>query len=188
MSNSFYSRSELDIIGFSNIGEDVLISRNTYIPNPERIRLGNNCRIDDFCVLLGNIMIGSHVHIAAWNYMNAGINKIFIGDFSTISGRGSIYAVSEGIESYLDSNCNSKENLDVIIENEVVFGMKSIILPGTIAKAGNSFGAMSVVAGIYEEWGINYNYKGSKFAYRVKDRKKELLVREKAFIDEYNKK
>lgn len=187
MSNSFYSRSELELLGFSNIGKDILISRNTYIPNPDKIWIGDNCRIDDFSVLLGHIVIGNHVHIAAWNYMNAGENKISIGDFSTISGRGSIYAVSEGVESYVESIHLLKKDFDVVIEKEVVFGMGSLILPGTIVRIGNSFGAMSVAGGVYEEWGINLNYKGCKLACRVKNRKKELLMREKVFLDEYRK-
>ena len=49
--NSFYSKEELKEIGFKKYGENVLISRKTSIYNPEKIIIGNNVRIDDFCIL-----------------------------------------------------------------------------------------------------------------------------------------
>ena len=53
--NSFYTENELKQIGFKRIGENVLISRKASIYQPELIEIGNNVRIDDFCILSGNI-------------------------------------------------------------------------------------------------------------------------------------
>ena len=61
--NSFYSDEELKKIRFKSLGENVLISKKASIYSPEKIIIGNNVRIDDFCILSGNIQIGNHVHI-----------------------------------------------------------------------------------------------------------------------------
>ncbi len=64
--NSFYSKLELDQIGFNKIGNNVLIIRKCSIYSPEFISIGNNVRIDDFCILSGKINLGSQIHIAAF--------------------------------------------------------------------------------------------------------------------------
>jgi galactoside O-acetyltransferase len=63
----FYSKNELVEIGFKSIGDNVLISNRCSIYNPKNIELGNNVRIDDFCVISagnGGIKLGNNVHIA----------------------------------------------------------------------------------------------------------------------------
>ena len=55
--SSFYDEQELQQIGFKSIGKNVLISRKTSIYGAQNITIGNNVRIDDFCVLSGNIKI-----------------------------------------------------------------------------------------------------------------------------------
>ena len=69
---SFYSEEEIQEIGFKSVGKDVLISRHISFYSPEKISIGSHVRIDDFCILSGNITIGNYVHIAAGCYLFAG--------------------------------------------------------------------------------------------------------------------
>lgn len=48
---SFYSEEELRSIGLKSYGKNVLISRFARIYGAESISIGNNVRIDDFCIL-----------------------------------------------------------------------------------------------------------------------------------------
>ena len=66
MSNSFYEKNELERLGIKKIGKNVLISRKASIYNPEEILIGNNVRIDDFCILSGKIKLGSNIHISSF--------------------------------------------------------------------------------------------------------------------------
>ena len=45
--DSFYSRSELEHIGFATIGKNVLLSRKASIYSPAMISIGDNVRIED---------------------------------------------------------------------------------------------------------------------------------------------
>ena len=47
----FYSKEQLEKIGFKSLGENVLISDKTSIYSPENISIGNDVRIDDFSIL-----------------------------------------------------------------------------------------------------------------------------------------
>ena len=83
--NSFYNIEELNEIGFKSVGKNVQISKKTSFYSPEQISIGNNVRIDDFCILSGNIILGSFIHIAAYSGLYAGNAGILMGDFSGIS-------------------------------------------------------------------------------------------------------
>lgn len=60
MSN-FYNEVELKNLGLKSYGENVLISKKCSIYGAENIEIGNNVRIDDFCILSGEIKIGNCV-------------------------------------------------------------------------------------------------------------------------------
>ena len=93
--NSFYSPEELGALGLKEYGENVLISRKCSIYGAENIRLGSHVRIDDFCLLSGKVELGSYVHIAAGCLLFGGSAGIRFEDYSTISSRGAVYAVSD---------------------------------------------------------------------------------------------
>ncbi len=182
MSNSFYSKDELDQIGFLKVGYDVLISRKCSIYSPQNIIIGNNVRIDDFTILSGNIEIGNYVHIAAFCFLCSGKYKIKMEDYSTISSRISVYAASDDYSGEymtnptVDDKYKNVTGGDVLIGKHVIVGTGSVILPGAQLMEGNSFGAMSlIVARVYSKWGINVGIP----ARRIKDRSKNLLKYEK---------
>ena len=64
--NSFYTQNELENLGFKKLGKSVLISRNAVFYGIGKITIGDFVRIDDFCILSGDIILGSHIHIAAY--------------------------------------------------------------------------------------------------------------------------
>ena len=45
---AIYTRDELQELGFSNVGENVKISKKASIYGASRISIGDNVRIDDF--------------------------------------------------------------------------------------------------------------------------------------------
>ena len=51
LNRKFLNVNELSKINFKKIGKNVLIDKNVMIPNPERISIGNNVRIDTNCIL-----------------------------------------------------------------------------------------------------------------------------------------
>jgi len=53
--NSFYTEDELKEIGLKSYGHNVLISRKANLYSVSEISIGNNVRIDDFCILSGKI-------------------------------------------------------------------------------------------------------------------------------------
>jgi galactoside O-acetyltransferase len=152
--NSFYTNDELDLIGFSDYGADVKVSRNTSIYHPERITLGDHVRIDDFCILSacanGFILIGSYVHIAAYCLLEATAGLV-MDDFSGLAGRCTIYGGSDNYSGqFLTNPCVPSHTRQITsakvhLKEHAVVGASSVILPGITIGLGSAVGAMSLV-------------------------------------------
>ena len=94
---SFYSSEELKEIGFKSLGNNVLISKKASIYSPDKISIGNNVRIDDFCILSGNIIIGSNIHISAFCALY-GAMGIILKDFTGMSPRCTIFSATDDFQ------------------------------------------------------------------------------------------
>ena len=116
--SSFYNYEELKGIGLKNFGKDVLISRNVKIYGSAYIEIGNNVRIDDFCILSGSIKLGSHIHIGAATHLFAGDAAIEIEDFSCLSGRCAVYAVTDDYSGETLTNSVFVINLKMFIRKK----------------------------------------------------------------------
>ena len=91
---SFYSEEELSEFGFKSYGENVKISRYARIYSPHSICIGDNVRIDDFCILSGDITLGSNIHISAYVALY-GTNGIILKDYSGISPKSVVYSAMD---------------------------------------------------------------------------------------------
>lgn len=186
--NSFYSEKELMQIGFQSIGNNIMISRKSSIYSPDKIKIGNNVRIDDFCILSGNIEIGNNIHIAAYSALYGGTAGIFLKDFVNISSRVCIYAVSDDFSGrYMTSPLIPEKykntiNQSVTIERHVVIGTGSTILPGVCIREGSAIGAMSLCKNSTDKWTV---YAGSPIK-KIYERDKNILALERCYIDDHD--
>lgn len=179
--NSFYTVNELRDLGLKAHGENVLISKKSSIYCPENISIGNNVRIDDFCIISGHIELGNYIHIAAYTALYGGDEGIYIDDFSNLSSRVCVYSTSDDYSGNSMTNpmipdeYKMIESKPVHIEKHVIIGSTSVILPGIVLREGSSFGSFSFINQDSEEWSIN---AGIPFQ-RIRSRNRNLLVYEK---------
>ncbi len=184
--NSFYSGEELEQIGFRSLGNDVRLSRKASIYDAENIEIGNHVRIDDFCILSGRIRLGDHIHISAYSALFAGDYGIMMEDFTTLSSRCAIYALTDDYSGEYMTNptvpeeCRHVTGGQVVIKRHVIIGTGSTILPNLTIGEGTAVGSMSLVRESLDPWGI---YVGIP-CQRVKERVRKLLSKG-AVLGEY---
>ncbi len=184
---SFYSEDELEKLGFKSVGSNVKISRKSSFYNPKNIVIGDNVRIDDFCVLSAGegITIGNYVHIAVYVSL-MGKSQIIIEDYCSISSRVSIYSSNDDYSGEFMTNPTIDEKYTnvysgpVIIKKHTIIGSGSIILPSVTLGQGVSIGALSLVNKDCDDFKI---YAGVPIRY-IKDRSRKLLEQEKIMIKE----
>ena len=181
------NRESLEKLCFASIGENVSISDRASFYNTSNISLGNNVRIDDFCVLsagIGGISIGDYVHLAVYSAL-IGAGKITLSDFCNISSRVSIYSSNDDYSGAtltnptIPSQYTGVTHADVFFGKHVIVGSGSVILPGITMEEGAAVGALSLVTRNCDAFEI---YAGNP-AKRIKERKRDLLELEKQFFE-----
>lgn len=178
MKTNFYEREELYGIGFKSVGEDVRISRKASFYGADKIVIGNHIRIDDFCILSGNIILKDYIHIAAYCALFGGKEGIEMENYSGLSSRVAIYAESDDYSGNAMTNPTISAEYrnvtggKVILKEHVIIGTGTSIMPDIIIGEGCAVGSMSLVNKSIDSWGI---YAGIPCK-RIKERNKKILV------------
>jgi len=60
---AYLSEKKLAEMGFKHIGSNVKISDKACLYEAEKMEIGDNSRIDDFCVISGKVVLGKYCHI-----------------------------------------------------------------------------------------------------------------------------
>src|SRR5680860_1223780 len=182
----FLSAKAINEMGFAQVGENVFLSDKASYYNCANIVIGNNVRIDDFCVLsagAGGIEIGNYIHIAVYCLL-IGTGRITLHDFSGLSSRVSIYSSSDDYSGTWMTNPMVPEkyknvnHADVSIGRHVIGGAGSVVLPGVTLEEGVAVGALSLVTKNCEEFGV---YSGVP-AKKIKNRKRNILELERRLL------
>ena len=172
----FLTPNQLRDLGLKSFGENVLISDKASIYSPHLISIGSQVRIDDFCILSGEITLGSYIHIGAYCGLY-GKFGILMDDFTGLSPRCTLFSASDDFGGdYLISPMVPDEFTNVTgglihIQKYVQIGANTVVLPKVTIAEGVSVGAMSLVKRNLEAWGI---YAGAP-TQRIKERKKGCL-------------
>jgi galactoside O-acetyltransferase len=187
VSSSFLSEEEIQSLGLAGCGQEVRISKYARIYSPAQVTVGNNVRIDDFSILSGGkgICIGSNVHIGAHSALYGGAG-IVLDDFSGISGRVSLYSVSDDYSGCTLTNATIPEEFrprlcrgEIRLGRHAIVGAASTILPGVSVGEGCAIGAHSLVTKDCDPWMVYFGCP----AKALRKRKRGLLASESEFLD-----
>lgn len=187
--NSFYNKNELKKFGFRFLGNNVFISKKCSIYGAENISIGNNVRIDDFCILSGDISIGNYVHISAFNALY-GKYGIKIGNFCGISPRCTLLSATDDfsgeymISPMVDFKYTNLSTGLIKMCNYTQIGTHSIIMPNITINEGAICGALSFVNKDLDEWSMYKGIPAKKYKDRSQNIKKMAETYYKELINE----
>lgn len=180
----FLSQEQLNSMGFKSLGKNVRISDKAAIHNADRIEIGHNSRIDDFCVISGKVTIGRNVHIAVFCNIAGGTEGVTLEDFAGIAYGCHVFSQTDDYTGRTLTNptvparYKGETKKAVHIGRHSIVGTNSLIFPGVTLSEGCSVGALSMVTKSTEEWSV---YVGVP-AKRIKERNRSLLDLEKEYL------
>lgn len=180
----YLSRDAMEAMGFKHIGRNVKISDKASIYNADQISIGDESRIDDFCLVSGVVTIGRNVHIGVFCNVAGGEPGITFEDYSAIAYGSHIFAQSDDYLGYAMTNptvpdrYKKETKLPIVVGRHTLIGAKCVVFPGIVFGEGTSVGACSLVTRSTDPWGV---YAGIP-ARRVKERKKDLLKMEADYV------
>ena len=176
------------------VGKNTIISPKVSIYGGDRIEIGDNVRVDDFCILSsgssgeGYIKIGSHSHIPVFCALFGGAG-IILEDFATLCARDSLYSESDDFsgESLMGPMILMKYKIKykkglIYLKRHTIIGTGAIIMPGVTTEEGTCIGAFSLVN---KSCTVPWSFYAGVPAKLIRERKKGMLELEKQFLKEY---
>lgn len=118
----FYSRKELQALGFKKLGVDVKISKKASLFHTNNMEIGDFSRIDDFCLITGKVVLGRNVHLAPYCNVDGGDKGIYFGDFSGLAYACHAITRSDDYSGEPLTNPTVPNQFKTIINEKVVFG------------------------------------------------------------------
>ena len=184
---AFLTQEQIEKIGFKSVGKNVKISDKAVFYHPERISIGNNVQIDDFCTIGNNVEIQNNIHLAVYcSVLSTEGALIKFEDFSGMAARCTVFAHTADYSGKYMTNPTVPMKYkhgtikSVTIGRHCIIGVGSVIFPGANLAEGTSIGAMSCIRKPTLPWKV---YIGNP-ARPIMDRSKNVLELEKQYLAE----
>ncbi|WDL73501.1 acyltransferase [Helicobacter winghamensis] len=153
---AYLTQKELKALGFKSLGENVKVSTKASLYDVHLMELGDNVRIDDFCVVSGNVILKDSVWLAPFCLVAGGCKLedlqeggVLIQEYSAFSYGVKVFSRSD---DYVGANTGVVEK--VRIGKHCVFGANSVVFAGSKIGDYVSVGALSFVKGVCREYGV----------------------------------
>ena len=173
----YLSEEEVSRMGFRHCGSGVMISDRAAIYDRHTITISDNCRIDDFCLLSGELIIGPYTHLAPYAMLAGGEAGINIGKYVTIAYGVKVFSETDDYSGNGLVGSLVPRRLKTTLEKGTIFigdfcilGTNSTIMPGARLEEGVAVGAHTLVKTNLEGWGV---YCGVPAA-RLKNRSRRV--------------
>lgn len=143
MTQQNFSRDELLEMGFSSIGNNVVVSRDVRFFAISG-SMGNNVRIDTFTILTGDIVLEDNVHLSPLCFLSATGGRIIMEEGSGIGPQCAILTKSD---DYTRSDLSSEGKVagDISIGQNTIIGAGCKIFPGVTIGREASIGSNCMI-------------------------------------------
>ena len=151
--NIFFDTSKLKYRG-----ENVIIGKTVRIRYPELVELHNNTIIDDFAFISTGLILKEHSAIEAGVKITGGRNnQVVIGAYTGVGSDTTFLCGTHNFRSSLHLVHHNHvpqglEWADIIIDDHVILGSKTTVLPGVEIGIGARIGAHSLVNRDLDPW------------------------------------
>lgn len=161
---------------FKSCGTNVYIGFNTIFTNPSEVVLGDNVRIDPFCLITTQLEVGNYVQICSHAVLGGGSQqKITMGSWSFIGYGSQLFTASEDYSGRYGP-VNEFWGSNKIFRGDIKFNDHSgvasqvIVMPGVELPTGTLIGAQSFVyRSPTHEWSVYLGNPLSRHKTRQRD-------------------
>jgi len=159
--NSYLDIGEISRLGLLRYGKNLKISRLASLYRPWSISLGDNVRIDDFCVINGAVEVDHHCHFAPHCIVSGSdTSRIVVDSCCTFAYGVKIFSQSDDYSghnmtgSVVPRAFTHPTSLDIHISRHTIVGASTVIMPGVTISEGVAVGALSLVKTDLNAWSI----------------------------------
>lgn len=143
---------------------------------PERVKLGDGCRIDSFVKIEGGmgVEIGRFVHVASFAHINVGGGTVLIDDYAAVASGARVLGGTnepsgQSMSAAAPQAMQHIKRLTTIIGKYALIGVNAVVLPGVVVGAGAVIGAGAVVTRDVPAWEVWFGNPAYKIGLRRVD-------------------
>jgi galactoside O-acetyltransferase len=141
-----------DLSALKFLGPHAIVGKTVRVRKPERVSIGEHSIIDDFTYISCALALGRYSHVGANSVLIGGDGRIAIGDFVNIAPgcrlicASNDYAGGGLVGPAIPAEYAGKSiTADVRLEDHVLLGAGTVILPGVRVPEGVSTGALTLI-------------------------------------------
>ena len=141
-----------DLGEIAEFGPHAIIGKTVRIRKPRKCRIGDYSIIDDFSYISCALTVGRFTHIGAQAVIIGGAAHITVGDFVNIAPGCRLVAASHDFSqgglcgpTIPEKFCAPSVTADIRIDDHVLLGTGTVILPGCHLPEGMATGAMTLI-------------------------------------------
>ncbi len=159
MNSDYLSVAELHALGFGSVGKNTKISRKCSFYGISGY-IGDDVRVDDFCIFKGHVELQDYVHLAAYGMVSGAHAPVVIERFVGIAARATILSGSDDYSADTLGNPCTPEEYTTIIKGPVkiklgaMIGAHCVIMPNVTIGEGSSIGSGCMVSFNVPDGGI----------------------------------
>ncbi len=140
-----YSREELLALGFTEVGEDTVISRDVRFFAITG-KIGNRVRIDTYTIVTGHVVLEDDVHLSPLCFLSGAGGCITMARGSGIGPQVAILTKSDDYTAAdLDTGDDSKIAGDISIGAQSILGAGCKVFPGVTIGNNVSIGSHCLI-------------------------------------------
>ena len=146
----YYSESDLICVGAKHVGIGCKISK--FVTFYEfRGSIGDNVRVDDWCVIKGDVSLSDYVHVSSFSIISGIRAPVIIREFVGMGSHLNILAGTDDYRANTLGNPCVRNELATMIKGPIDIGIGSVIgahcliLPNVTIGDGASIGAGCIV-------------------------------------------
>ncbi len=184
--NIFFNKSDL-----KSCGKNVIIGKTVRIRYPEKVEIGDNVIIDDFCYISTSLRIENYVHISSGcKFIGGKESLIEMKEFSTCAPNVVLASGSDdyvaGIATPLvqDKFKGNVQRGDITIGRHSIVGANSCVMPNVVFNDGSCLGALSLAKEDLDSWSLFAGIPAKLVKLR---NKKKILDLENSFLKSHGK-
>ncbi|MBD5165441.1 acetyltransferase [Helicobacter sp.] len=153
---AYLTQKELESLDFKRLGSNVKVSSRASLYDVHLMCLEDNVRIDDFCVVSGNVILQNSVWLAPFCLVAGGSKFEDLQEGGIVIGESSVFSYGVRVFSRSDDYVGTNKKIvgAVQIGRHCVFGANSVVYAGSEVGDYVSVGALSFVKGKCVEYGV----------------------------------
>lgn len=155
MMHEFYSKNELLELGFSEVSDQVIVSKDARFFSISGF-LKSGVRIDAYAILTGHVELHQNVHISPFCFLGGTGGTIIMKDNSGVASHVSVYTKTADYGNVTIAN-QSKITGNVEIGENAIIGSGCKIMPNVVIEKNSSIGCNCIIASHVTEGSILVN-------------------------------